>query len=141
MDARVTRAQQVIAGVALLVGIYVLLRGLGMPFAGPEGVSLLPRAGPVGPFSPLAGVVTIVLALAALAGALASARALVVLAGAGFLAAAALVLVQWFGKNDPNWLGGSGSTMAFFGAAGIGLLVLALAPADDSPTYASSRGS
>jgi hypothetical protein len=78
-------------------------------------------------------VVLVVLAALAIAGAQLGRRVLVAVAGAGFLAAAVLQLVQLGG--DPNWLRGDGSTFSLFLGVGVGLLVLGLArePVADSP--------
>lgn len=64
------------------------------------------------------------LAVLAIAGALLNRRGLVAVAGAGFLAAAGLQLVQLGGAT--NWLRGDGSTFSLFLGVGVGLLVLGL---------------
>lgn len=74
-------------------------------------------------------IVTIVLGLVAIAGALLAKRVLVLLSGVGYLAAALLQLAQ-FGRGT-NWLGGSGSTFTLFLGFGVGLLAVALAPTLD----------
>ncbi len=74
-------------------------------------------------------VVFPVLGACALAGGLLGLRILVRLAGAGYLAAAALQLAQ-FGRST-NWLDGLGSTYALLLALAIGLLVVGFAPRDD----------
>jgi hypothetical protein len=71
-------------------------------------------------------VVLLVLAVVAMAGARLGRRLLVAAAGAGFLLAAVLQLVQL--GTGPNWLRGDGSTMSLFLGFGVGLLVLGLTP-------------
>ncbi len=70
-----------------------------------------------------------VLGICALVGGITGLRILVRLAGAAYVAAAILQLVQ-FGRHT-NWLDGSGSTFALLLALGIGLLVVGFAPREN----------
>ncbi len=70
-----------------------------------------------------------VLGMCAVVGGITGRRILVQLAGAAYIAAAILQLVQ-FGRST-NWIDGSGSTFALLLALGIGLLVVGLAPRYD----------
>ncbi|MCY0931497.1 hypothetical protein OTB20_36005 [Streptomyces sp. H27-H1] len=72
-------------------------------------------------------LVVLVLACLTVAAGLSGVRVLIVLAGAGFLAAAVLQLVQ-IGWTDTNLLGGDGSTVALLLAFAVGLLALGFAP-------------
>lgn len=72
-----------------------------------------------------AALVTVVLGAAASAGGRLGRPVLIVAAGVGYLAAAALQLAQV--GRDTNWLGGDGSTIALFLGLGAGLLALASA--------------
>jgi hypothetical protein len=88
-------------------------------------------------------VVILLLAAAGIAGGLTRRRALVVAAGAGFLAAAALQLVQAT-VGGANTLGGDGSTVALLLAFGVGLLTVGLArPLQEGPhpSEGASNGS
>ncbi len=71
---------------------------------------------------PLLGVV-------ALVGVYLKQRLLVVAAGAAYVAAGILQLVQF--NRSTNWLEGNGSTFALLMSLGIGLLVVGLARRDD----------
>ncbi len=51
-------------------------------------------------------------------------RVLVIVAGAGFVAAAVIQLLQ--ASQAVNWLGGNGSTLALMGGLGFGLLAVGL---------------
>ncbi|MCP3757209.1 hypothetical protein [Streptomyces sp. TBY4] len=77
-------------------------------------------------------LVLLLLAAAAVAAGLSGVRSLIALAGAGFLAAAVLQLVQ-IGWTGANLLGGDGSTVALLLGFAVGLLALGLAPIPDSP--------
>lgn len=142
MSEPARRGALVVAGVALAIGAWALVASWGMPVTGPEGVELLERAGPIGPFSPLAAGLTIVLALAALAGAAARTKALVLLSGAGFALAAALAQ----SGTETKVLAASGSTFAFLTAAAMGLILLGSTPpegvegAERAPGDASDPG-
>ncbi len=83
-----------------------------------------------------------VLGMCAVVGGITGRRILVQLAGAAYIAAAILQLVQ-FGRST-NWIDGSGSTFALLLALGIGLLVVGLAPRydhQDSSTGGTGRSS
>ncbi|MCP3756986.1 hypothetical protein [Streptomyces sp. TBY4] len=92
----------------------------------------------------LGGVGTLVLLLlaaAAVAAGFSGVRSLIALAGAGFLAAAVLQLVQ-IGWTGANLLGGDGSTVALLIGFAVGLLALGLTPVADSaaaPTPVTGR--
>ena len=73
-------------------------------------------------------VLLLVLAGGTVAAALLRNRPLLAVAGAGFVAAAAVQLAVWSGSNP---LGGDGSTVSLFTGIGVGLLVLALTPLPD----------
>lgn len=77
-------------------------------------------------------LVLLLLAAVAVTAGLVGARSLIVLAGAGFLAAAVLQLVQiaWTGAN---LLGGDGSTVALLLGFAAGLLALGLTTGPDGP--------
>lgn len=122
MSTDYTRPVMVLSGVALAMGLIALIASSGAAFAGPEG-ALLPVQ--LGFYSPLGAIMTLALGAIALLGGVSREPVIVVVAGLGFLAAAGLVLVQ--AGASTNWLGGRGSTMSFFLAVGVGLLVLALA--------------
>ncbi|MGR8009179.1 Rv1678 family membrane protein [Streptomyces hypolithicus] len=81
----------------------------------------------------------LILACLTVAAGLLGVRALIVLAGTGFLAATVLQLVQ-IGWTDANLLGGDGSTVALLLGFAVGLLALGLAPAprSDAPDPAPS---
>jgi membrane protein YqaA with SNARE-associated domain len=76
-----------------------------------------------------AAVLTAVLGGLAIVGGRTARAALVLAAGGGYLAGAALQLAQ-FGR-DTNWLGGSGSTVSYFLGLGAGLLTVAFARRSD----------
>lgn len=96
-------------------------------------------------FVPMQGAALIVfpvLGICAVVGGFTGRRILVRLAGAAYIAAAILQLVQ-FGRST-NWIDGSGSTFALLLALGIGLLVVGLAPRydhQDSYTDGTRRSS
>jgi hypothetical protein len=77
-------------------------------------------------FNRLGASVTIGLGLLALIGVTLGLRAMVVAAAIGFAACWVDTLVFTGGAH--NFLGGRGDTLSFFLAAGLGLLILALAP-------------
>lgn len=76
-------------------------------------------------FGPGAVAVTLGLAVVAVAGGLLGVRALVALAGAGFAAAAVLLVVQ-LSVGGANTLGGDGSTVGVFLGFAVGLLAVGL---------------
>jgi hypothetical protein len=81
-------------------------------------------------------IVALLLGAVAVTGGLLSKRALVVLAGAGFAAAAVLLVVQ-LSLGNSNTLGGDGSTVGIFLAFAVGLLPVGLAK--ELPTNESSN--
>lgn len=70
-------------------------------------------------------VVLPVLGLVAIAGGLLGKNAVILAAGAAFVAASFLQLAQ--AGRDTNWLGGNGSTLSFMGGLGLGLIAAAIA--------------
>lgn len=68
----------------------------------------------------------LVLGIPAVLGGVLHPRLLVIVAGAGFVLAAVIQLLQ-VGRST-NWLSGDGSTLALMGEVGIGLLTVGLAP-------------
>lgn len=78
-------------------------------------------------------LVTLILAAVALAGGLLALRPLVVLAGAGFGAAAILLVVQ-LSLGGTNTLGGDGSTVGLFLGFAVGLLAVGLVRVTPSTT-------
>lgn len=79
-------------------------------------------------------VVAVVLGLLACAAGWLANRVLVLAAGAGFLAAAAVLLALLGLNGNGGFLDGSGSTFALWLGLGAGLLVLGLAPLDAGPS-------
>ncbi|MFD3939273.1 hypothetical protein ACFWSF_30520 [Streptomyces sp. NPDC058611] len=84
-------------------------------------------------------LVLLILAAAAVAAGISAVRGLIALAGAGFLAAAVLQLVQ-IGWTGANLLGGDGSTVALLLGFAVGLLALGLAPAPTADTDVPATG-
>jgi hypothetical protein len=78
-------------------------------------------------FGAVGVVVTLVLAAAAIAGGYLRLRPLVLLAGAGFLAAAVTQVVQ-ASLGGTNTLGGDGSTVGLHLGFAVGLLAVGLTP-------------
>ncbi len=128
MSADLARPVMTLSGAGLVIGLIALIASSGGSFAGPEG-ALLPVQ--LGFYSPAGAVVTLVLAAIALLGGVARQPVIVAVAGVGFLLAAVLVLFQ--AGSETNWLGGRGSTMSFFIAMGVGLLVLAVSSRTTAP--------
>ncbi|MEN8654820.1 hypothetical protein ABCR94_30575 [Streptomyces sp. 21So2-11] len=77
-------------------------------------------------------LVLLILAAVAVTAGLSAMRMMIALAGAGFLAAAVLQLVQ-IGWTSANLLGGDGSTVALLLGFAVGLLALGLSSAPSSP--------
>jgi hypothetical protein len=115
------RAELVIAGVALALGIAGLIVASNLPFTASRGELVL-RFGPS--FNPLGAVVVIVLAALAVAGALLNRQALVFTSAGGFALIGIQVLLQ-FGRPT-NWLGSRGSNLSLSIGMAAGLAVLAL---------------
>lgn len=114
LDVRLARAATWLGVAGVVAAVFTLTSGLW------KAVEIRGSAIPV----------TIALGLLAVAGARLGNRVPVLVAGAGYLAAAALQLVQ--AGRDTNWLGGNGSTFSLFLGLGVGLLAVALAPTLDS---------
>ena len=113
------RGLLVLSGIALAVGVGGLLAARDLPFTAARGEILL---GLGVSFNPLGALITIVLAAAAIWGALVAGRGLVLAAAGGFALAALQVLLQ-FGRAT-NWLGSRGSNLSFWLALAVGLLSL-----------------
>ncbi len=108
---RFDRAAVVLGVAALLGSLFAFSTG------GPAPVDLIHVRG--------AGLIVIVaLGVVAVAGGVLRRRVLVIVAGAGFVAAAVIQLLQT--GRAVNWLGGDGSTLALMGGLGLGLLAVAL---------------
>lgn len=110
------RAQLIIAGAALTVGMGGLIIARDLPFTASRGEILL---GLGVSFNPLGALVTIALSGLALGGALRGRRLAVSIAAWGYALATVQVLVQ-FGR-DTNWLGTRGSNLSFHIALALGL--------------------
>lgn len=121
MSDRVRRAQMLIAAVALIAGAIALLFARDVALLSARGA----RVGSLFSLNPLGALLTIALSAVAFASALVRRLGGALLAGAGFLVAAAIQLVQT--GRATNWLGGRPSTFSFLLAAGVGLCVLAIA--------------
>jgi hypothetical protein len=113
------RAELILSGTAVVVGAGGLLVARDVSFTAARGEILL---GLGVSFNPLGALVTIVLAVLALAGAVAGNRVLVLAAAGGFGLATLQVILQ-FGRAD-NWLGSRGSNLSFWLALAIGLASL-----------------
>jgi hypothetical protein len=114
--ASVRRSELVISITGLVLGIAGLVAARSLSLTASRGELVL-RFGPS--FNPLGAMVAIVLAAAALGGALWGRRALVLAATWGFVLVGAQVLLQ-FGRAT-NWLGSRGSNLAFAVAMAAGL--------------------
>jgi hypothetical protein len=113
------RAQLLLAGVSVAVGLGGLIAALDLSFTENEGAILL---GLGVSFNPLGALVLVALAALAGVGVLLGLRSVVLIAAAGFALGALQVVIQ-FGR-DTNWLGTRGSNLSFFLACSIGLLSL-----------------
>lgn len=105
---------------AVVLGVGALLGSLfTFSTSGPAPVDLILVRG--------AGLIAIVvLGIVAVLGGMLRLLVLVIVAGAGFVAAAVIQLLQ---LGQPiNWLGGDGSTLSLMGGLGLGLLAVALTP-------------
>ncbi|MET3811856.1 hypothetical protein [Arthrobacter sp. UYEF3] len=105
---------------ALVLGVAALLASLfAFSTGGPAPVDFIHVRG--------AGlIVIVVLGILAVLGGVSRRRVLVIVAGAGFVAAAVIQLLQ--AGQPVNWLGGDGSTLALMGGLGLGLLAVGLTP-------------
>ena len=123
-DPTVRRAVLVLGGLALVAGLSTLLLGLadGQPFLATQGV----RLGTLMHLNPLGALVTVALAVLTLAAGAVRSRLLVQLAAASWLLAALQVVAQ--GGREPNVLGGTASTLAFFLAMAAGLAAIGFTP-------------
>ncbi|XAS66717.1 hypothetical protein V3C33_14685 [Micrococcaceae bacterium Sec5.7] len=110
---RFDRAAVVLGVAALLGSLFAFSTG------GPAPVDFIHVRG--------AGLIVIVaLGVVAVLGGVLRRRVLVIVAGAGLVAAAVIQLLQ--AGQPVNWLGGDGSTLALMGGLGFGLLAVALTP-------------
>jgi hypothetical protein len=128
--AAANRAELVIAGVVLVVGLWGLVLARDVSFAGPAGARIADSV----QFSPLGALATIGLAALAIAGAALDRQRVVLVAALGFGVVAVATLLTLGG--DANWFGARGSNVSLLLGASVGLAVLALAPRE---TAASSR--
>lgn len=137
VSGRARRALLVLSTIAVLLGVVALIKARDVGFSEANPPAVDPGAmlfgtsddlpwGKLLQFSPLGGLVTLVLGALALVGAWLRVRALVLLAAAGFVACAIQVLAQ-FGRSS-NVLGGRGGNLGVFLAFAVGLGVLALTP-------------
>jgi hypothetical protein len=122
-----TSADEGVRRAIIVLGVLGLLAGVaGTVIALRAGLSLAETSGArVGFFhhtNPLGGLVSVALASIALLGGLRQLRALVLLAGAGFTAAALSVVVGG-AVRELNVLGGTGSSLSVYLGLGVGLLV------------------
>ncbi|WP_426996992.1 Rv1678 family membrane protein [Pseudarthrobacter sp. N5] len=104
----------------LVLGVAALLGSLfAFSTGGPAPADLIHVRG--------AGLIVIVaLGVLAVLGGVLRRRVLVIVAGAAFVAAAVIQLLQ--AGQAVNWLGGDGSTLALMGGLGLGLLAVGLTP-------------
>jgi len=121
------RAALVIASLAVAAGIAGFLASSNESFSAHLGLPLWH----ILHFNRVGAAVTIAIGALAAIGAGAGRRVLVAVAGYLFAGAWILTLVQT--GRATNWLGGRGDTMAFFLAAAVGLLMIALVPNEPSP--------
>ncbi|WP_199434487.1 Rv1678 family membrane protein [Qaidamihabitans albus] len=77
-------------------------------------------------------VVVTAIGILAVAGGLLRSRIVVLIAGAAFLGAAVVQLLQ--AGRDTNWLEGNGSTLSLLLGLGVGLLVTGLVPREHNGT-------
>ena len=122
MDARLRRAQGVIAGAAWLFGLAGFAASVSRAATSPRGGSALGLL----TLNQAGALITGVLATIALFGVAMKMADVVVGAGAGFAGAAVIQLVQ-LGRAS-NWFGGDGATVALFATAAVGLLILSFPP-------------
>lgn len=136
----IRRAELVLAGLGLIVGVSGLVVARNVGFTSADGAILFERGDDVIwakllQFSPLGAIVTVALASVALLGAWIRQRALVLAAAAGYAICSLQVIVQ-FGRSD-NVLGVRGGNLALFLALTVGLAALALTdvrePVDAGP--------
>jgi hypothetical protein len=118
------RAELVIAGVVVVVGLWGLVLARDVSFAGPAGARIADSV----QFSPLGALVTIGLAALVIAGAALDHQRVVLVAAAGFGLIAIAVLLTL--GSDTNWFGARGSNVSLLLGTSVGLAVLALAPRD-----------
>ncbi|WP_455352079.1 Rv1678 family membrane protein [Streptomyces sp. SYSU K217416] len=122
--------REAIARTAAGLGLGAAASGvLGIADALPWGIVTLGGTGTL---------ILLLLAVVTVAAGLLALRALILLAGAGFLAASVLQLVQ-IGWTGANLLGGDGSTVALLLGFAVGLLALGAARAPDTGAPAPTR--
>ena len=124
IDPGIRRSVLILGFVALVAGAATLVLALaeGQPLLASRGV----RLGTLMHLNPLGGVVTVALSAATLvAGAVGSPRLIQIAAGAWCVAAVQVIAQS---GREPNVLGGTASTLAFFLALGAGLAALGFAP-------------
>lgn len=125
--SRNQRAQLVVALVALAFSLVGLLVARDLGFTARRGAAIGPSNLELATLTlnPLGALASAGFAAMGAAGALMRRRLFVTVAGVGFLALAALVLVQWGGSA--NWTGGVGSNISLWLGVGVSLLALASA--------------
>jgi hypothetical protein len=123
-DRVVRRSVLLLGCLALLSGLGTLVMGLaeGQEFLATRGV----RLGTLMHLNPLGSLATIALAGMTIGAALGRSRVLLLGASAGWLLAVVQCIVQ--SGRDPNVLGGTASTLAFFLAMTASLAVIGLTP-------------
>lgn len=134
MTGGIRTAALVLGVLGVLGGVLGLLFASGQPFTAAEGT----RIGELFHLNTLGAIVSVVLGAVTLAGATLGRRVVVLAASAGWLLAALLTVLQSGG--EPNLLGGTASTLAFFLGIGGGLGMLAIAPAETRADGAATDG-
>lgn len=140
---RIRRAELVLAGLAIVIGVCGLIVARDLGFTAASGGVLFERTddmlwGKLFAFSPLGAIVTIALASLAMLGAWVRQRTLVLVAAGGFAICALQVIVQ-FGRSD-NVLGVRGGNLALFLAMAAGLATLAFADAGETTDSGAAAG-
>lgn len=130
---RIRRAETILAGLGIVVGICGLVAARDLEFTAATGGVLFERTddmiwGKLFQFSPLGSIVTVVLASVAMLGARIRQRVLVLAAAGGFGICALQVIVQ-FGRSE-NVFGVRGGNLSLFLAFAVGLGALAIADVD-----------
>jgi hypothetical protein len=116
------RAQGVIAGTAWIMGLAGFASSIDLAPSADEGAVVLSLMH----MNQVGALVTGVIAMAALFGLFFRVGDLIVGAAVGFAGAAVIQTAQ-LGRST-NWFGGDASTLTFFAAVALGLLVLSFPP-------------
>ena len=123
------RAQVVLGGVAVAIGVLGLIVARSTDFAAKQGALLGWKFGELKVlwFNPLSALLTIALGAAIIAGALLRQRVLALAGGTGFAVLTVLVALLWRDGRS-GWTGGflgaTGGTMGFWAALAIGTLAV-----------------